>query len=154
MFGKSKLQKILSLMESLTEEELATLLKRTDKIKVETDETISESNEKENTEEETSNKTESTEEKVKSNNADDEEVTSEEVKEEAVTGEEDKTKEVFTAIEALKDTVEALATRMDAYDNNAELYREALDFGLSGRTDVKTKTNNALDRIKEKYWNI
>lgn len=148
MFGKSKLQKILSLMASLTDEELATLLKKTDEMKEETNEAISENQIKENVEEENEKKSERNDDTAKNELLNDE---NEEIKEKA---EDDKIGEAFTAIEALKDTLEALAARMDAYDSNAALYKNDFEFGLAGRTDAKANTQNALDKIKEKYWNI
>ena len=66
----------------------------------------------------------------------------------------DKLGEVMSAIEAVKETVAALASRMDAYDQNKEAERNDFEFGIAGTENSDETKKSTLDELKEKHFNF
>jgi hypothetical protein len=156
MFGKNKLQKILALMADLTDEELEELSQKADEMKDTPVDEPSEDVESPAAEMETPAVETETPEAEEADQADGAEATTDEPEEDVKEpeGEPDKLGEVMSAIEAVKETVTALASRMDAYDQSKEAERNDFEFGIAGTENSAETKKSTLDELKEKHFNF
>lgn len=169
MFGKGRLKKIIAMLNDLTDEELDELIavaedakdgdseEEIEKDKVET-ETETEVKEPDGEEEKVEEKAEVEEEtKTEEEIPEAEEIPEEETEEEEEAEEEAHEEvdgEILTSIKAIKETIEALAARMDALEAAKTEERNDFEFGLEGKDGVTEEKKDTLDEIKKKYWNF
>jgi hypothetical protein len=165
MFGKSSLKKIIAMLNDLTDEELDELIAvaedakdgdgeeeeiKEDKVETKTE---TEVEEPDGEEEKVEEKTEVEEEtKTEEDLTEAEEIPEEETEEEEEHKEVDG--EILTSIKAIKETIEALAARMDALEAEKTEERNDFEFGLEGKDGVSEEKKDSLSEIKKKYWNI
>lgn len=173
MFGKGRLKKIIAMLNDLTDEELDELIavaedakdgdseKEIEKDKVET-ETETEVKEPDGDEEKVEEKAEveeetKTEEEIPEAEEIPEEETEEETEEEEEAEEEAHEEvdgEILTSIKAIKETIEALAARMDALEAAKTEERNDFEFGLEGKDGVTEEKKDSLEELRKKYWNF
>ena len=169
MFGKGRLKKIIAMLNDLTDEELDELIavaedakdgdseEEIGKDKVET-ETETEVKEPDGDEEKVEEKAEVEEEtKTEEEIPEAEEIPEEETEEEEEAEEESHEEvdgEILTSIKAIKETIEALAARMDALEAAKTEERNDFEFGLEGKDGVTEEKKDSLEELKKKYWNI
>lgn len=167
MFGKGRLKKIIAMLNDLTDEELDELIavaedakdgdseEEIEKDKVETETEVKEPDgdeekveEKAEVEEETKTEEEMPEaEEIPEEETEEEEEAEEEAHEE-VDG------EILTSIKAIKETIEALAARMDALEAAKTEERNDFEFGLEGKDGVTEEKKDSLEELRKKYWNF
>ncbi len=169
MFGKGRLKKIIAMLNDLTDEELDELIavaedakdgdgeEEIEKDKVET-ETETEVEEPDGEEEKVEEKTEVEEEtKTEEEIPEAEEIPEEETEEEEEAEEEAHEGvdgEILTSIKAIKETIEALAARMDALEAAKTEERNDFEFGLEGKDGVTEEKKDSIEEIRKKYWNF
>lgn len=169
MFGKGRLKKIIAMLNDLTDEELDELIavaedakdgdseEEIEKDKVET-ETETEVKEPDGDEEKVEEKAEVEEEtETEEEIPEAEEIPEEETEEEEEAEEEAHEEvdgEILTSIKAIKETIEALAARMDALEAAKTEERNDFEFGLEGKDGVTEEKKDSLEEIRKKYWNI
>ena len=168
MFGKSKLKKIIAMLNGLSDEELDELISVAEDAKDGDEEVEEKTEEVEKTEEITGTDEgaeeietevdEETETEVETETADeaeaDEVEETEEEAEESAEVHQEVDGEILSSIKAMKETIEALTARIEAMEKSESDERHDFEFGLEGKDEVTEESRDSLEEIKKKYWNI